>query len=372
MKHMINRYGTEEVGSWRFEMMITRRNSSQFETSDIDSYIELFLKIQRVIKTWSPDSQMGGPGFNLGFPDDFDKMVKILYVLNTKNCSPDFFTVYAFSLSSIFPGSDMTGSGNIKFWAKDECGGRIARAKTFIQSQDPSAKRFFVTEWSLDFSCRDMLHDSLLKATFVLQNCINSIGTIDTLAYWLASDISAEYSDSSAILFGGAGLVNRHNIPKPSFFAYRFLSSLGHRLVAKGEGYIITAKSANNYAAVIFNYKYIKDSVRLEGVFRGHIFKEKEFLEDTKNLSLTLNLKGLVSGRYKVRQQVLNHLQGSLYDAWGKLGLAEELQAIEVDYLRNACVPAMKIDFISCDGLFTLEYELEPNEVRLIEISLVH
>jgi xylan 1,4-beta-xylosidase len=298
-------------------------------------------------------------------------MAKILYDYKIRDCPPDFFSVNAFSISSIFSGNDTTGSGNLKLWAKDECGRRIALAKTFIQAQGLLVKRFLVTEWSLDFSCRNMLHDSLFKATFVLQNCINSIGTMDALAYWIASDISAEYSDSSAILFGGTGLISRHGIPKPSFLAYRFLSSLGHRLVAKGEGYIITTKSANNYAAIIFNYKYVKDSVRLEGIFRNRIIKEKEILEDIKSLSLTLNLRGLVPGHYKVRQQILNHLQGSLYDAWGKLGFTEDLQTIEVDYLRNTCAPIMKIDFISCENFITLDYELEPNEVRFIEIDLV-
>jgi beta-xylosidase/AraC-like DNA-binding protein len=370
MKHMINRYGVEDVSAWRFEMMCLGTHP-QYGITGIDNYIECFVRIQRVIKKYAPESLVGGPGFNLAFSENLEKMARITHTLRKRNSHLDFFSIYSFSLSRVFSGSETVEHDRLKQWAKDETAEHINWAKTFIRSQDPLIRYFFVTEWSLDFSCRNMLHDLLLKAAFVLQNCINAIGVTDVLAYWLASDISAEYSDSSAILFGGAGLISRHGIRKPSFFVYKFLSRLGSRLVAKGENYIITAKSDNNYTAIVFNFKYIKDYARLQHIYRGPLLESPELLEDTKTLLVSLNLTGLVPGSYKVRQEILNRSHGSLYDAWVRLSAAEELQTMETDWLKNTCVPTMQIDFVSCDSKLSLGYELEPNEIRFLDINLI-
>jgi beta-xylosidase len=370
MKHMINRYGAEDVNTWRFEMMYAGTN--QYDSAEeIDNYIEWFTRIRGVIKKHAGETLVGGPGFNLAFPEHLDKTVKILYTLRKQNSPPDFFSVYAFSLSRIFSGGGTPEQDGVKLWAKHESTKYINWARVFIQSQDQELRRFFVTEWSLDYSCRNTLHDLLLKASFVLQNCINAIGTADVLAYWLASDISAEYSDSSAILFGGAGLISRHGIRKPSFFAYEFLSKLGNRLVAKGENHIITAKSDKVYAAIVFNFKYLKDQARLQDTHQGILGDSPALLEDTKTLRLSLNLNGLIPGRYKIRQYILNQDHGSLYNAWMRLSAVEELQAMEIDWLKNTCVPAMQIDFVSCEAALSLDYELESNEIRFLEISIV-
>jgi beta-xylosidase/AraC-like DNA-binding protein len=370
MKHMINRYGVEDVGAWRFEMMCLSTHA-QYGAAEIDNYIECFVRIRAVIKKYAPESLVGGPGFNLAFSEDLEKMAKITYTLRERNSPLDFFSIYAFSLSRVFSGGETVEHDRLKQWAKGETAEYINWAKTFIQSQDPLIRYFFVTEWSLDFSCRNILHDRLLKAAFVLQNCINAIGTTEVLAYWLASDISAEYSDSSAILFGGAGLISRHGIRKPSFFVYNFLSRLGSRLVAKGENYIITAKSDNSYTAIVFNFKYIKDYARLRHVFQDSPPEYPELLEDTKILLISLNLTGLIPGSYKIRQEILNHDHGSLYDAWVRLSAAEDLQTMEIEWLKNTCVPTMHLDFVSCGKGLSLDCELEPNEIRFLEISLI-
>jgi xylan 1,4-beta-xylosidase len=248
----------------------------------------------------------------------------------------------------------------------------LAWAKEFIQSFDPSIKKFFVTEWSLDFSARNRLHDSLMKAPFILQNSIDAIDAMDVLCYWLASDISVEYSDSSAILFGGPGLLSRNGIRKPCFFAYHFLSMLGPVLLAKGDGYIITSKSENNYAAILFNYKYISNQSRLRNDYRELERDPREFLEDTESLTVNLRISGTQPGQYKITQHILNTHSGSVYDTWKRLSSVDELSDSETSWLEQTCVPFLQIDFIAdTDGRILLSCELEANESRFLEISRI-
>jgi beta-xylosidase len=231
---------------------------------------------------------------------------------------------------------------------------------------------FYVTEWNFDFSCRNLIHDSLFKAPFIIKNSIDTINNIGVLAYWLASDISAEYTDSDAPLFGGPGLISRNGIRKPAFFAYQFLSKLGGRLLSKGDGYIITARSNDEFACLLFNYKYINNQIKfMEQLWYISDNLAGDYLEDTENCSFSVEIRNINAGRYKIRQHILNSYYGSVYDTWMGLSAIQNLQSGETEWLERACFPNLQIDFLTAKGSLVIDCELEPNEVRLLEISRI-
>jgi beta-xylosidase/AraC-like DNA-binding protein len=365
--HAVNRYGEKEVNQWIFELWIPSK--IDYTEEELDTYTEQFQRIQKKIKGIVPLALVGGPGVNLGMSNCLTPIKKIAHNLYKHDGLPDFFSFYIYFRSDMpySNGNDRT----LFFWKKDEMVRQISLVKESVQSQYPAVNRFFVTEWNLDYSCRNHLHDSLLKAPFVLYNAISSIDVVDALGYWPVSDISAEYSDSDAILFGGAGLISRYGIFKPPFFAYHFLSLLGDSLLSKGDGYIVTAKSKNEYSCIIFNYKYLSNESRLRDDFQNYFGDPLEFLENIDNLAVTLRLNNAQKGRYKITQHVLNTRQGSLYDTWKRLSFIKQLSVSEISWLQQTCVPSLQIDIVSCTGTLTLEYELEPNEVRLITINRI-
>jgi beta-xylosidase/AraC-like DNA-binding protein len=371
LKHMVNRFGIQEIGRWYFEIWAPCGFALKYSKAEIDIYIEQFVRIRKIIKDIAPAALVGGPGYNLTRTEDLSIMAGILHALEERAACPDFFSLYAYSFSEIPAESSDMNDISLLLWEKDENTKRIVWAKDFIQSTIPVVKRFFVTEWNLDYSSRNRLHDSLIKAPFILQNCINAVGSIDILAYWTASDISAEYNDSSSILFGGPGLISRHGIRKPSFFAYHFLSQLGDTLLDKGEGYIVTVKSKNSYTAIVFNYKYINNQSRLRNDYQDLSRDPSEFLENKDKLTIRLRINNIEPGKYKIRHHILNNHWGSVYDAWKSMSATEELSDSEASWLERACVPALRIDFLEGKENIAMECELEPNEVRLLEVSLI-
>jgi beta-xylosidase len=237
--------------------------------------------------------------------------------------------------------------------------------------KDSFPNLFYVTEWNMDFSCRNLIHDSLLKASFILQNAIDSIDQVDVLSYWLASDISVEYTDSDAPLFGGPGLISRHGIRKPAFFAYQFLSKLGDRLLVKGNGHIVTAKSEHEFVAILFNYKDINSRFKFADQIRAMSGDLSGCLEDLENYFVSLEIRNIAAGRYKLRQHILNSHYGSVYDTWLGLSAAENLQSSEASWLERTCAPNLRIDFLEGKESLFIECDLEPNEMRLLELSLI-
>jgi beta-xylosidase/AraC-like DNA-binding protein len=375
LKHEINRYGTQEISRWRFEFWAPTDELAYYHNEEIEMYIEWFIRIRKIIKKIVPSALLGGPGLNICRESSLDTLGKILARLTSTESYPDFISLYLFCFSD--PSSESTGKDfGLTLWAKDEIPKKIAWIKDYVKSRDLipadfNASSFFVTEWNIDHSGRNMIHDFLFTAPFILQNAIDTIDQIGILSYWLASDISAEYSDSDALLFGGAGLISRHKIRKPGFFAYQFLSRLGGKLLAKGEGYIITAKSENEYVGIIFNYKYINLQFRFRDDFWRLAGNVQDLMEDTNNAVFSITLNNIQGGRYKVRQHIMNTLHGSVYDTWKKLSPNGEILESEAAWLERTCEPDLHIDFISCSNTFSFECELEPNEVRLLEISLM-
>jgi hypothetical protein len=53
------------------------------------------------------------------------------------------------------------------------------------------------------------------------------------------------------------------------------------------------------------------------------------------------------------------------------LSTIEELTDTEASWLEKICVPAIRIDFLEGTENIAMECELEANEVRLLEISLI-
>jgi beta-xylosidase/AraC-like DNA-binding protein len=378
LKHTINRYGMGEVSRWRFEYWFPTDEQQDYRDEDIDVYVKQFGVIKKAIKKIVPAALVGGPGFVKS--SDPEPVRSLLKKLAEENSLPDFFSFYIFSAVRELAESD-GGNDTIYLWAKDDNAKRIERIRGYVENLYRDLKGvgtkssfpdlFYVTEWNIDFSCRNLIHDSLLKASFILQNSIDAIGRVDVLSYWLASDISAEYTDSDAPFFGGAGLISRHGIRKPAFFAYQFLSKLGDRLLAKGNGYIVTARSEHEFAAILFNYKYINSRFRLADQIRAMSGDLSGFLEDTENCFFSLEIRNITAGRYKLRQHILNSHYGSVYDTWLGLSAAESLQSSETAWLERTGVPNLRIDFLEGGELLSIECDLEPNEVRLVEISLI-
>ncbi|MDR0400299.1 MAG: helix-turn-helix domain-containing protein [Treponema sp.] len=385
LKHAVNRYGMREASRWRFEYWFPADEGRHYPDEHIAAYIRQFTRIKSIIKKIIPAALTGGPGFVLF--SDIESMENIIKKFDPEN-RPDFFSFYVFS--AVRELSEFEGeSGKAYLWTKDDTAKKIAWIKDCVENvrrnggngpgnnmksgnaNSPLSKNFYVTEWNIDFSCRSLIHDSLLKAAFILQNSIDAIDQVDVLSYWLASDISAEYTDSDAPLFGGPGLISRHGIRKPAFFAYQFLSKLGDRLLAKGDGYIVTAKSEYEFSAILFNYTYINDRFRFADQIRNMSGSISEYLADLEHRLFSLEIRNIAAGRYKLRQHILNSRSGSVYDTWLGLSAAENLQSSETAWLERTCAPGLKIDFLEGKESLTVECELEPNEVRLLELSLV-
>ncbi|MBU5342136.1 hypothetical protein [Caldifermentibacillus hisashii] len=68
----------------------------------------------------------------------------------------------------------------------------------------------------------------------------------------------------------------------------------------------------------------------------------------------------------------LNRTSGSVFDEWLNFGALEEMNQDEVNYLKQICIPHMKVWNTEVRNMsMILNIELEPHEVRLFDIHFV-
>ncbi len=54
-----------------------------------------------------------------------------------------------------------------------------------LSDQMGKNKECHISEWGFSVSNRNILNDTVFKAAYIVKNCINIIGQVDVLAYWM-------------------------------------------------------------------------------------------------------------------------------------------------------------------------------------------
>lgn len=112
----------------------------------------------------------------------------------------------------------------------------IRLVKRALEVSELSAVPLHVTEYGLSLSGRSIINDSCYKAAFLMRSLISCSQESDVLlGHWHFSDLYADYEDTGQLLFGGAGLLSKNGIPKPSWYALDFFRSAFSHLTARTE-----------------------------------------------------------------------------------------------------------------------------------------
>jgi xylan 1,4-beta-xylosidase len=379
--HCSERYGIEEVETWYFEIWRkppAMQNEGDFfdnlkknnlqHASHFKEYFNEFSEFKKVIKEIVPMAKVGGCGLSIDL--EGDKFDLLLEQWKLEEIQPDFLSVYLYPIEI---NQDKTSIKNLQSTNTNYIKNKLIQVRKTLKKTGFKDLELNVTEWNISVSNRNYLHDSCFKAAYLIRNITEIINQnqVNMLGYWLFSDISSDFRDTKHLLHGGAGLVTKSGIKKPSYHAFVLLKQLGNILVAKGDHYIVTKKSGDRYQVLCFNYKHFNYSYYLQPEGSTGIYEQYDIFENKDPLNITLEIQGINNGKYRVKEFRLNRHHGSVLDEWLEFGAVDEMMADEVSYLRKICVPNMKVEFASVENQsIVLKGELEPHEVRLFELNL--
>jgi xylan 1,4-beta-xylosidase len=334
-KHLVERYGLEEVSSWGFEVW-NEPNLEVFWTGTRAEYFRLYDEAAAAIKAVDSLLLVGGPATAAaGWIGDFAAhLVEVKVPL-------DFFATHTY--------------GNLPL--------DVAATAADVGFEP---KPVWWTEWGVSPTHFAPINDSVLAGPFVLHGMYSAMQRAEYLAYWVVSDHFEELGPPPRLVHGGFGLLTVGNLRKPRYWALRMLEMLGRdRLSVEvgGDGAesmvqaLATTSPGGGLNVLVWN---------------GTLDQTKADGDRLLGRHVRLRVRGVPPGRYQQAHLRVDALHSNVVANWEAIGRPEWPDAPgwaalhDRDRLESLTPPA--INDVS-SGEFGVDFELPMPGISLILLS---
>ncbi len=367
VRHVVKRYGKEEVSGWIFELNYIPTGEPQdrlfASSADTSEYIEAFQSLYQILRKYVPQARVGGMGSVVGYQADWQR--RMLTEMLSRQCPPDFCSIIVYPYRQ-------QGDTLLPIRCRDDrCEEmQVAKARRMMDETGLQGCGLFVCEWNSSLSDRNYLNDSCYRSAYIARKVSAIWDSVDLMAVSIGSDWVGNYYDTYRVVNGGMGLLSQSNIRKPAFFVLRFLNSLGAYVIDRGEHSIVTRTDHGSYYILCFHGKKLGERY-YQSEENCKLPNQLDSLYDNlEPLELRLVLEQMPPERtYTVKRRSINEREGSILPEWGRFRHDNELEESDIRYLREACFPRMSMERVAVrDGTLQIREVLQPNEVALLHI----
>lgn len=339
--HWLGRYGAAEVRSWPFEVW-NEPNIEQFwKGADQAAYFKLYETTVKAVKAVDPAIRVGGPAICGGSDHWIEEFLSFV----TENKLPlDFFSRHLYTAKTPTLRTPELLYQNL---ADPESPVRELReVRRRIDEAGHSHLPLHITEFNTSYHPLCPVHDTPLNAAYLARLLSEAGELVDTLSYWTFSDLFEEADVPRAFFHGGFGMLARGGVPKPTFHLFAFFAKLGSEVVHRGPHSLTTRRPDGTLALVAWN---------------------PSLTEEGGTAALAISVPW--SGEALVRRQRVHESAGNPWGVWVALGRPRFPDAATVDFLRSSSVPALETAVLSAAATLELNFNLQRNEITLLEIS---
>ena len=364
LRHIIVRYGREEVSHWIFEFSSGFSvGNTQYYNDPEYSFTETFLSAYKMVRNVLPEALFGGPMMSFN-RSGFEDLETFISELAKNRCMPDFLSFIM--IPQVLDREDLTDQEKRGFEAD-----LVSRIRQLMNRNGFNDCRLFITEWNSTISSRDYLNDSTFRGVYFIDRIQQIWNTADMLVPWIGTDIVSNYYDSDRLANGGNGFLAKNGIKKPVFNAFEFMNMMGEYVLARGEGYMITRSAGGGIYCLLYRYRNPSAAYgRMENHVSSPEMIEGLFTDENGAFSYRITVSGLVKdGEYIVKSRLISDSEGTILSEWARFGYEQRLTGDEVNYIRNACYPRIRMErYAARDGRIVLEGSLNELEVVLLHI----
>ena len=217
-RHLVERYGIDEVSSWYFEVWNEPDIAFWNGTPAQATYFKLYDHTARALKSVSPRLRVGGPSTSaVAWIPDF------LNHVHEQQVPVDFVSTHAY--------------GNV---CPD-----VAKVHKQIAGSPYPKLPFILSEFNAAAFNRPDITDSVYMGPYLAKTIHDCDGMVDLMSFWSFSDVFEEQGVVKTPFYGGFGLVAERGIPKPSFNAFAMLHRLGDTRLPAGAGPVLATRAAD-------------------------------------------------------------------------------------------------------------------------------
>jgi xylan 1,4-beta-xylosidase len=245
-KHLVDRYGVDEVAQWYFEVWNEPNLDFWAGEPKQATYWELYDHTARAIKGINPRLRVGGPATaQAAWADAF-----------IKHCSENHIPVDF--LSTHVYGNDLAQDvfGTDANIPRDKMVCRaVSRVHNQIQASSMPTLPLIWSEFNASYKNEPDVTDSIYMGPWLADMIRQCDGLVSIMSYWTFSDVFEEQGVVKTPFYGGYGLIAADSIPKPAYNAFKLLHMLGdQRITLDSDSALITRRGDGTLVLAVWNY----------------------------------------------------------------------------------------------------------------------
>lgn len=353
-RHIVDRYGLDEVRRWYFEVWNEPNLRGGFWTGTREEYWTLYERSARALKRVDDQLRVGGPASALA-----EWVPEIIEMTQERGLPLDFVSTHSYQQDEyqLYKTREESPHKDGYYFID-----KIREVKKQVEDSKRPDLEIHWTEWNPMAAAdpsdihwgENLCNDALYAAAFICHATSQTDDSCDSLAYWIVSDVFDEWPVQNAPFSATYGMMTIHGHPKSSYNAFRLLAKLrGPRMDIGGElpeycGAMAT-EEAGVQRLVLWNYETLERRAK-QPVWEDAV----EVSADSERMVVTAKItKG----------------QGSSWETWKRMGMPLNISTAEEERLRFASEPLWEHQLVEADGhKVKVPFKLEPNEVLYMEI----
>jgi xylan 1,4-beta-xylosidase len=361
VRHFRERYGDAEVKTWYFEVW-NEPDISPFWSADLAEYLKLYKSAAEAVKSVSREYRVGGPAS--ASPYRFEQ--ELLQYCVREHVPLDFISTHAYGVKEGF--FDDTGArGTVLDGDRTAVRARMIHSRELIHKSSLPDLPLHFTEWSSAYTPTDYVHDQYHQAPFILDKIKGAQESVDSMSYWVFTDIFEENGPRMTPFHGGFGLLNYQSIRKPAYFAYRFLNRLGpEELVNGDDSSWVCRNPAGDVQALLWDFTPVAPP---QGVNDQVFYKQEQPSLPAGTASLRID--HLPAGTYGLEVYRTGYRVNDAYTAYLDMGAPSQLTPAQTETLHNVAngAPVEQLVVKHAGGVFVKDFPLHQNDVVLVVLK---
>ena len=240
-KHLVDRYGLDEVAKWYFE--VWNEPNIDFWVGDPKqaTYFELYDHSAAAVKRVSARLRVGGPATaQAAWADAF-----IQHCVE-KHVPVDFVSTHVYGNDSA---KDVFGTNEDIPRDRMVCRA-VKKVHDQIKASALPTLPLIWSEFNASYKNEPEITDSIYMGPWMADTIRQCDGLVDEMSYWSFSDVFEEQGVVKKPFYGGYGLIAAGGIPKPAFAAFELLHQLGNKRLALDSDSALATRTADGSLVV--------------------------------------------------------------------------------------------------------------------------
>jgi len=238
-RHLVERYGVDEVSQWYFEVWNEPNIDFWGGIPRQESYFELYDHTARDLKAVSPRLRVGGPATAAA-----SWIPEFLQHVSANHVPLDFVSTHGYADDT----EENLFHDDKPVPMDDRVCAAVAKVRGQIRASALPELPLFWTEWNVQGM--DESRDTIFVGPGVANTIRECDGNVNQMSFWTFSDVFEEGGPIPKPFEGQFGLRAKGGIDKPSYYAFGLLHHLGNQRLATASQDVIATKAADGSLVV--------------------------------------------------------------------------------------------------------------------------